>query len=124
MKPKSINSLMTYMRNEKNISIQGSSQKRKLRYMGYFYGYKGYRYCGSPSSLFPFTDFNELKAIYDFDMKLKALLYPQIMFLETAIENYALEVILEEAHSSHFADIYSKIMDDYKAYPIGSQKYA
>lgn len=54
--------------------------------MGYFHGYKGYRYCYSPSSLLPYTGFNELQAVYEFDMNLKAILYPQIMFLETTIK--------------------------------------
>lgn len=48
-KPKSINALMAYMRNEKCIDINGSVQKRKLRYIGYFHGYKGYRYFYNPS---------------------------------------------------------------------------
>lgn len=43
-KPKSINALMAYMRDEKGLSISGSSDKKKLRYMGYFHGYKGYRF--------------------------------------------------------------------------------
>ena len=42
--PKTINALMAYMRNEKGIEINGSLDKKKLRYMGYFHGYKGYRY--------------------------------------------------------------------------------
>ena len=37
-KPKSINALMAYMRDEKGLSISGSSDKKKLRYMGYFHG--------------------------------------------------------------------------------------
>ena len=76
MKPKSINSLMAHMRDEKQIQISGSLQKKKLRAMGYFHGYKGYRYYNIPSNLFPFSDFNELQAVYDFDMKLKAAFYP------------------------------------------------
>ena len=48
MKPKSINSLMAYMRDQKNIQIKGSVQKQKLRNMGYFHGYKGYRFYGTP----------------------------------------------------------------------------
>lgn len=39
-KPKGINSLMKYMRDIKGINISGSIQNRKLRYMGYFHGYK------------------------------------------------------------------------------------
>ena len=123
MKPKSIDSLMKNMRDKKGIQIKGSLQKKKLRYMGYYHGYKGYRYCNSPSSLFPYTDFNELQAVYDFDMKIKAVLYPQIMFLETALKNYALEIIIDEANSDRFADIYSTLLNDYKSYPVGSDKY-
>ena len=39
-KPKSINALMGYMRDVKGINIKGSNDKKKLRYMGYFHGYK------------------------------------------------------------------------------------
>lgn len=110
VKPKSINSLIKYMRDKKGIAINGSTQKKKLRYMGYFHGYKGYRYCYSPSSLLPYTGFNELQAVYEFDMGLKAILYPQIMFLETTIKNYALENILKQSGSERFADIYTNFL--------------
>ena len=123
MKPKSINSLMKHMRDDKHIDINGGTQKRKLRSMGYFHGYKGYRYCNSPSTLFPYTNFNQLQAVYGFDMKLKTIFYSRIMFVETAIKNYSLEVILEEANSSRFADIYASIIDDHKSSPVGSADY-
>lgn len=123
MQPKSINSLMDYMRDEKNILIEGEEQKKKLRSMGYFHGYKGYRYCHSPRSLFSYSNFNELQAVYEFDMKIKSIFYPQIMFLETALKNYSLEVILDEAQSDRFADVYSKLMNEYKSYTVGSNKY-
>ncbi len=123
LKSKSINSLMKYMKDNKGIEINGSRQKRNLRYMGYFHGYKGYRYCHSPYTTFEYHNFNELQAIYNFDMKLKAILYPKIMFLETTIKNYALEIIVDKAHSTRFADIYSKLMKDYKNYPAGSREY-
>ena len=123
MKPKSINSLMKHMRDDKHIDINGGTQKRKLRSMGYFHGYKGYRYCNSPSTLFPYTNFNQLQAVYGFDMKLKTIFYSRIMFVETAIKNYSLEVILEEANSSRFADIYASIIDDHKSFPVGSADY-
>ena len=123
MNPKSINALMSYMRDVKNIHISGSLQKKKLRYIGYFHGYKGYRYCNSPSSLLLYNDFNELQAVYDFDMQMKSVLYPQIMFLETALKNYALEVILDNVKSNRFADVYSTLMNDYKSYSVGSNDY-
>jgi len=123
MKPKSINSLMSYLRDSKGIQINGSIQKRKLRYMGYYHGYKGYRYFNSPSNKLPYSDFNELQAVYDFDMAIKSILYPQIMFIETTLKNYVLESILNEAKSERFADVYSKLLNDYKSYPIGDDKY-
>lgn len=75
------------MRDEKKINIYGSLQKRQLRNMGYYHGYKGYRYCGSPNQILLYTDFKQIKAVYDFDMKIKSIFYPQIMFLETTIDN-------------------------------------
>ncbi len=122
-KPQTINTLMAHMRNDNNIQIGGSLQKKKLRYMGYFHGYKGYRYYGKPSRRFNYTSFNELQAVYDFDMELKTLLYPKIMFLETALKNYVLEVVCSRARSSDFATIYSKLLIDYKSYPKDSKQY-
>ena len=123
MKPKSINSLMAYMRDKKGIKINGSLQKKKLRYIGYFHGYKGYRYFNSPNAILPYTNFNELQAVYNFDMELKSIIYPQIMFLETSIKNYALESILNKANSERFADVYSLLLTDYKSFPVGNADY-
>jgi len=123
MQPKSINALMSYMRDRKGIQISGSLQKRKLRYIGYFHGYKGYRYCNSPTALLPYTSFSELQSVYDFDMQVKAILYPQIMFLETTIKNYALEEILKQAKSERFADVYNLLLNDYKSHHVGTQDY-
>lgn len=114
---------MSYMRNKKGIQISGSIQKRKLRYMGYYHGYKGYRYCNSPSTLFPYKDFDELQAVYDFDMRIKAIIYPQIMFLETAMKNYALEIISSRVKSQRFADVYAVLLNDYKSHTVGSGEY-
>lgn len=114
---------MAYLRKDKGIAINGSVQKKKLRYMGYFHGYKGYRYCGSPSDKLPFKDFNEIQAIYDFDMNLKAIMYPRIMFLETSLKNYALECTLDNCKSESFSHIFSNCLTEYKIHPVGSNKY-
>jgi abortive infection bacteriophage resistance protein len=100
---------MNYLRKKKHISISGSSQKRKLRNIGYYHGFKGYRFIRRPSQQITFSDFNEVLAINKFDMDLKALLYPQIMFIETALKNYVLEVVLYQAKTESFNIIY-----DYK----------
>ena len=46
---KSINSLMAHLRDEKLIDIRGSLHKRKLRNLGYYHGYKGYRFIKNTS---------------------------------------------------------------------------
>lgn len=121
-KPKSINALMAYMRDEKGLSISGSSDKKKLRYMGYFHGYKGYRFHNNPANTYAFNSFDEVQAIYDFDMAIKTMFYPEIMFWKLHLK-LCLEVILEDAESKRFANIYAKLLTDYKAYPIGSNDY-
>lgn len=120
---KSINSLMAYMRDEHNIAISGSSQKIKLKNIGYYHGYKGYRYIANPSNKIPYSDFSEILAINNFDMKLKANIYPQIMFIETALKNYVLEVVLDKSNSSSFNTIYNKLLTDYKSCSVGSKNY-
>ncbi len=122
-KPKSINALMAYMRNEKHIDIHGSDQKLKLRYMGYFHGYKGYRYCSNPSKQLAYSNFTELQAVYDFDMKLKALMYEKLLFLETAIKNFALEEVIARSGSEDFNTIFSTQMTFFKTFPYGGERY-
>ncbi|MBQ9814327.1 MAG: Abi family protein [Lachnospiraceae bacterium] len=70
-KPKTINSLMKYMRDEKGIDIIGP-QKRIIRNMGYYHDYKGYRFINKPNQRIPISSFEELYSIYDFDEKLKS----------------------------------------------------
>ncbi|MCB2291567.1 Abi family protein [Clostridium sp. CS001] len=120
---KSINSLMSYLRDTHGINIKGSSHKKKLRNIGYYHGYKGYRYIASPVNKIPYRDFNEILAINNFDMKLKSIIYPQIMFIETAIKNYVLEVVLEKSQSDNFNVIYNKLLTEYKNYSAGTRSY-
>ncbi len=120
--PKTVDGLMRYLRDKKGIAIHGSAQKRKLRDIGYYHGYKGYRFIGTSSNQIPYTDFNQLVAIYDFDMQLKAILYPQLMFIETALKNYVLEVLIRECNSNNFNYIYTNCLTDYNRFPKGSNK--
>ena len=120
--PKTVDGLMRYLRDKKGIAIHGSAQKRKLRDIGYYHGYKGYRFIGKSSNQVPYTDFNQLVAIYDFDMQLKAILYPQLMFIETALKNYVLEVLIRESHSDNFNYIYTNFLTDYKRFHKGDDK--
>lgn len=121
-KPKSTNALMKYLRTSKGISISGS-QKRKLMNMGYYHGYKGYRYISKPSNQIPYTKFEELAAVYDFDAQLKALFYPSVMLIETALKNYVLEVIVDAASSDSFITIYNNLLDNYKMFSITGKTF-
>lgn len=121
-KAKNVDGLMRYLRDVKKINIRGSSQKRKLRNMGYYHGYKGYRFIGKASNSIPYTEFPELLAIYEFDMQLKSLLYPPLMLIETALKNYVLEEIIAEGHNENFNFIYTNYLTDYTRFPAGSQK--
>jgi len=113
-KPKTIDGLMRYLRSAKEIKINGSSQKRKLMNMGYYHGYKGYRYIGIPTNRIPYTNFSEISAIYEFYAQIKALFYPQVMFIETALKNYVLEVMLAQIESDSFSEVYTRLLDGYK----------
>ena len=119
---KTIDSLMRYLRNTHNIQIQGSTQKKKLKNIGYYHGFKGYRFIKNPNNSINYTDFNEIVALNKFDMDLKSLLYPKIMFLETALKNHVLNIILEESNSSSFFLIYEKKRSK-QATKINIQKY-
>ena len=122
-KPKSVNSLMKYLRDEKGININGSSHKRKLKNVGYYHGYKGYRYIRRPSNQITYSDFDELLAVYEFDAQMKTLMYPSVMFIETALKNCVLDVIVRMTESDSFIDIYSKLLDNYKMYSTAGKTY-
>ena len=115
--PKTLNSLMKHLR-ENGININGSAQKRRLKNIGYYHGYKGYRFSGKASNRLPLTDFSQVAALHDFDMQLKALFYPRIMSIETALKNYTLEAVICDAGSSAFEDIWHKSLTDYRRYRI------
>ncbi len=120
-RPLTIDGLMRYLRS-KNIKINGSSQKRKLRNIGYYHGYKGYRFINKPTNKINISDINEVFAYNDFDVKLKTLLYPKIMFIETALKNYTLEVILQENNSSNFYTIFNNSLTEYTEHRKKSYK--
>lgn len=56
--------------------------------IGYYYGYKGYRFAGTAANRLPLTDFSQVAAIYDFDTQLKALFYPRVMSIETVLKDF------------------------------------
>ena len=107
---KSLNALMRHMRSSAGIDVRGSVHKRTLAHMGYFHGYKGYRFSGSPSRRIPYAGFDDLSAVVSFDSGLKALFYPLLMKLEMTMKNLALVELLEAADTSVLTSVYSRLM--------------
>ena len=50
MRVKTTNALMKYLRDNHHINIGNSKDKRNLRNIGYYHGYKGYRYIKHPQN--------------------------------------------------------------------------
>lgn len=123
MRIKTVNGLMKYLREQKGIAISGSSQKQKLRSIGYYHGYKGYRFFNTPSNTLAYSDFNQLLSVYAFDMRLKTLLYTPLMQIETALKNYALEEILSTCNSNLFTDVFAMMFNHHNDYPKSSRDY-
>src|SRR5699024_1317063 len=84
--------------------------------------YKGYRFIKKSSNKIPYTHFDEVIAIYEFDMKLKSLFYPYIMQIETAFKNYTLNTIIDYG-SADFDYIFSNLLNDYKKHSVGGKDY-
>ena len=119
---KSINALMKHLR-KNAVHITGSKGKNDLRNIGYYHGYKGYRFYNEAANKIPYTDFVQVKVIYEFDMKLKAWFYPLIMTIETALKNRVLECTLKSSGSADFVDVFAKALNAYKDSPKGSGDY-
>lgn len=103
------------LRDTHNISIGDSKDKRNLINIGYYHGYKGYRYINNPQNRIKISNFNEIVSIVDFDSKLKSLLYPQIMQIETISKNIVLQLLVEEYKTDEFNEIYENGMTDYRS---------
>ena len=71
--PKTLNSLMKHLRNS-GVNINGSTQKRRLKNIGYYHGYKGYRFAGKATNRLPLTNFSQVATLYDFDTRSSPLI--------------------------------------------------
>lgn len=104
--PQTINGLMRHLRNNCNIKISGSYQKKQLVSYGYYHGYKGYRFIRNNRNRIPYTDFSEVVAVIEYDNSLKTALYPELMFVETAIKNIVCNESVIGLKSATFESVY------------------
>ncbi|MBU8906533.1 Abi family protein [Desertibacillus haloalkaliphilus] len=119
---KTTNGLMRHLRDKHGIAIQGSKNKKDLLNIGYYHGYKGYRFIGHSQNQIPYTSFDEVVGVYEFDTNLKTILYPRIMFIETAIKNYTLNTLIGIGPVD-FDYVFSHLLNDYKQENTGNSKY-
>ncbi len=119
MSYKTTDALMKHLRNN-GIAISGTKQKRQLINTGYYHGYKGYRFFGDASKRLPFVSYDEVYATIQYDSELKALLYPKMMYIETAVKNISLESILVKANSESIQDMYDKVVSSYTNAPTNA----
>lgn len=106
--PKTINGLMKHLRNNNNIGIKNSKQKNQLITQGYYHGYKAYRFYKTSYKMLPITNYEEINQTIIYDSNLKALLYDKIMFIETALKNIVLDVIINKLKSDNINTLYEK----------------
>lgn len=110
--PQTIDGLMEHLRNVCNIQIDGSYQKQQLISYGYYHGYKGYRFVKNSKNRIGFSEFSEVVAIIEYDNNLKAALYPNLMFIETAIKNIVCNESVEGLKLGTFDHVYKEQMCD------------
>ena len=110
--PQTINGLMRHLRNDCKIQISGSYQKQQLTSYGYYHGYKGYRFAGNSYRQIPYSDFSEVVAVIEYDNNLKAALYPELMFIETALKNIVCNESVKGLKLGTFEHLYKERMSD------------
>lgn len=113
---------MKYLRKTHNINVK-SSQTQALRNMGYYHGFKGYRFIREDKKRVNFSSLDEVIALNKFDMQLKTILYPKVMFIENALKSYVIEALLAHSKSENFDVIYNKSLTAYRNHTPGSKAY-
>lgn len=121
-KGKSADGLMRHIRDKHNVDINGSVEKQDLLNMGYYHGYKASRYIRDKNNVQNYTDFETIKAIYDFDISVKTVFYSMLIKIETSIKNRLCDYLVsgEEVDIEY---VYNQKLNDYKSKSIGSKDY-
>ena len=109
----SLQDLAEHLKDKHNLPVQ-ENQIQDLRNIGYYHGYKGYRFIRKSNNPIKFTAFSQIVALNNFDMQLKGIFYPNLMFIENALKSYVLEASLAECQSEKLTEIYKKGLTYYK----------
>lgn len=118
----SFENLLIHLENKHHIKVQ-KSQEHDLRNIGYYHGFKGYRFVRTEKNKIPFSNMKEITTLNKFDLNLKSIFYPRIMFIENALKSYFIESILENSQSEEMSIVYSRTITNYKNYTKGSNAY-
>lgn len=119
----SLQDLSEHLKETHGLPVQ-ENQIQDLRNIGYYHGYKGYRFIRKSNSPIKFTAFSQIVSLNNFDMQLKGLIYPNLMFIENALKSYVLEATLAEVQSERLSDIYKEALTYYKdEFQQGSNNY-
>ena len=114
--------LMKYLRNHHLITVK-SNQTQALRNIGYYHGFKGYRFIRNTRQQIPFSSLDEVIALNKFDLQLKTLFYPKVMFIENALKSYVIESVLKDSGSENLDVVFNRSVTDYRSYAPGSNSY-
>ncbi|GAB2026783.1 hypothetical protein OfM2_06860 [Lactovum odontotermitis] len=83
--------------------------------MGYYHGYKRYRFVKSASNKPTFDKFSQIEAIYEFDFDLKRIFYPMITLVETGMKNRTIDAVVT-GQNPDIESIYREKLTDYLDY--------
>ncbi len=121
-KGKSINGLMRHIRNKHDTKIGGSKNKQDLLNMGYYHGYKALRYIKNRDNDQNYESFKQIQVLYNFDIKIKKMLYPYLILIETSLKNRLIDYLVT-GESPSIEYIYKYMLTNYKNYSTGNNKY-
>ena len=121
MSYKTTDELMDYLK-DNGIMINGDNEKHQLINVGYFHGYKGYRFFKNAVNRIKYTTFSDINLTIKYDSELKNLFYGKLMFIETAVKNIALNRIMIDADSENIHDMLKTIVMGYNSLPNTTNK--
>lgn len=119
----SFQDLADHLKTKHNLPVD-PNQIQDLRNIGYYHGFKGYRFVREADKPIKFTAFSQIVSLNNFDMQLKGIFYPSLMFIENALKSYVLEATLAECQTPSLSEVYKKGLTNYKeSFTYGSNNY-